>query len=88
MINTFSSITIRVTIVAAGLGFAAIGTYTSSQSVSGFTQSFHSRPELGAQAAASHAWAQSLNWKVAPSTVGFNPEPNPEPTSTGGTGTR
>lgn len=87
MINTFLGITIRVTI-ATGLVFAATEVYTSSQSVSSFTQSLHSKSEMGSRAMMSYAWAHSLNWKVAPSTVRFNPEPNPEPTGTGGTGTR
>lgn len=86
MSNTFSNITIRVKTIA-GLVFAVVGVCVFDQSVSNFTQG-HSKPGLSAQSAVSHAWVKPLIWKAAPSTVEFNPEPNPEPISTGGTGTR
>lgn len=86
MSSTFSSIAIRAK-TATGLVFAVVGVCVFNQSVSSFTQG-HSKPGLTTQSVVSHAWVKSPTWKPAPSTAEFNPEPNPEPISTGGTGTR
>ncbi|PSB19153.1 hypothetical protein C7B65_12815 [Phormidesmis priestleyi ULC007] len=74
--------------IATGLTFGAVGAYAFSQGVSNFTQSSHFQPELDVQSIVAHASAQSLNKTIAPAIVKFNPEPNPEPIGTGGTGTR
>lgn len=87
MMITFSSLAIRMTI-ATGLVFGAMGVCAFTQEVSNFAQSSRSHSELGARSAAIHTLTRSLNRTISPAMVKFNPQPNPEPSGTGGTGTR
>ncbi len=88
MINTFSSLAIKMTIATGLVLLGAIGVYGYSQSVSNFTQSFHPASELKPNFIEGNRGVRSSDEATLSNTAEFHPEPNPAPHSTGGTGTR
>lgn len=86
MISAFSDRFFKMTI-ATGLFFGTLGAYSSPQRHSVSTQHSHARSASLMQPIVGSALRNALSWTAAAS-VKFSPIPNPEPSGTGGTGTR
>ncbi len=85
--NTFSNHFFKMTI-AAGLLFGALGVCSSLQRLNVTAQRSHASSNFPMQLLIGSISRENLKWISAPISVKFNPIPNPEPSGTGGTGTR
>ncbi|MCY7277732.1 MAG: hypothetical protein LH702_29335 [Phormidesmis sp. CAN_BIN44] len=87
MINAFSDRFFKITI-ATGLFFGTLGAYSSLQRHSTSTQHSLAGSASVMQPIVGSALRSALSWTAAAASVKFSPVPNPEPSGTGGTGTR
>jgi hypothetical protein len=87
MMSTYSKNSFTVALLA-GVTVSALGVYGSLERLRGFTEFSRHQIFHSLKASVGLSLKQSIDWTIAPTNIQFVPQPNPEPSGTGGTGTR